>query len=306
MARSAAAGMSATTAGQPPRSRFEVGNVRRERVLIAGGVSVGKFDLVPAILEELGVAVHFRQVRMKPGKPLLFGTKGDTLVFGLPGNPVSAFVCFELFVRPALRVLAGHADPGPVTTIASARGRHRGDERPADVSPREARTRRRGLFGAAAAVVRRARTSAACNQPTRSWRSRPATRASPPGSWLLLCCSRLTAETAEARREEQNDEAVLRFHSVFSAVGLCGLCGESSSGRTPDASRVPAGGRCPACSCGRRSSRSISARSVSSRSCRGCRSCAPMCRGGGATRRVPRRVRLQRAGDATGSASRTR
>jgi molybdopterin molybdotransferase len=53
---------------------------------------------------------------MKPGKPLLFGTKGRTLVFGLPGNPVSAFVCFELFVRPALRVLAGHSDPGPVTT----------------------------------------------------------------------------------------------------------------------------------------------------------------------------------------------
>ena len=85
-------------------------------LLIAGGVSVGKYDLVPAVLEELGVAVHFRQVRMKPGKPLLFGTKGDTLVFGLPGNPVSAFVCFELFVRPALRVLSGHSDPGPLTT----------------------------------------------------------------------------------------------------------------------------------------------------------------------------------------------
>jgi molybdopterin molybdotransferase len=84
--------------------------------VIAGGVSVGKFDLVPAVLEELGVAIHFRQVRMKPGKPLLFGTKDRTLVFGLPGNPVSAFVCFELFVRPALRVLAGHANPGPITT----------------------------------------------------------------------------------------------------------------------------------------------------------------------------------------------
>jgi molybdopterin molybdotransferase len=52
---------------------------------------------------------------MKPGKPLLFGTKDQTLVFGLPGNPVSAFVCFELFVRPALRALAGHAEPGPRT-----------------------------------------------------------------------------------------------------------------------------------------------------------------------------------------------
>lgn len=84
-------------------------------VLIAGGVSAGKFDLVPGVLEELGVTAHFHKVRMKPGKPLLFGTRGDTLVFGLPGNPVSALVCFELFVRPALRKLAGHADPGPRT-----------------------------------------------------------------------------------------------------------------------------------------------------------------------------------------------
>ncbi len=85
-------------------------------VLIAGGVSVGKFDLVPAVLEELGVAIRFRQVRMKPGKPLLFGTLGETLIFGLPGNPVSAFVCCELFVRPAIRNLAGHVNPGVVTT----------------------------------------------------------------------------------------------------------------------------------------------------------------------------------------------
>jgi len=82
-------------------------------VVVAGGVSVGAFDLVPEVLTELGVAVHFRQVRMKPGKPLLFGTRGQTPVFGLPGNPVSAFVCFELFVRPALRKMLGHADPGP-------------------------------------------------------------------------------------------------------------------------------------------------------------------------------------------------
>jgi len=82
-------------------------------ILIAGGVSAGKFDLVPGVLAELGVTAHFHKVRMKPGKPLLFGTRGDTLVFGLPGNPVSALVCFELFVRPALRKMAGHADPRP-------------------------------------------------------------------------------------------------------------------------------------------------------------------------------------------------
>ena len=144
------AATTATAPRRPSASALATANV----VVIAGGVSVGKFDLVPAILEEQGVAIHFRQVRMKPGKPLLFGTKGDTLVFGLPGNPVASFVCFELFVRPALRVLAGHANTAPVRDIAAARGGLRGDERPADVSPREARSRRRGLRGAAAAVAR--------------------------------------------------------------------------------------------------------------------------------------------------------
>jgi molybdopterin molybdotransferase len=84
-------------------------------LLLAGGVSAGKFDLVPGVLQELGVEPHFHKVRMKPGKPLFFGTKGGTLVFGLPGNPVSAFVCFELFVRPALRIMAGDPEPGPRT-----------------------------------------------------------------------------------------------------------------------------------------------------------------------------------------------
>ena len=85
-------------------------------LLLAGGVSAGDFDFVPGVLEELGVTARFHKVRMKPGKPLLFGTCGDVLVFGLPGNPVSAFVGFELFVRPALRVLAGHESPGPSVT----------------------------------------------------------------------------------------------------------------------------------------------------------------------------------------------
>ncbi len=82
-------------------------------VILSGGVSAGKFDLVPGVLEELGVVAHFHKVAMKPGKPLFFGTRGATLVFGLPGNPVSSFVCFELFIRPALRSLSGHADPAP-------------------------------------------------------------------------------------------------------------------------------------------------------------------------------------------------
>ncbi len=88
-------------------------------LLLSGGVSAGKLDLVPAVLRESGVAAHFHKVEMKPGKPVFFGTAqrmsgGEpTLVFGLPGNPVSVLVCFELFVRPALRRLCGHAHPGP-------------------------------------------------------------------------------------------------------------------------------------------------------------------------------------------------
>lgn len=82
-------------------------------LIVCGGVSVGKYDLVPDVLKSLGVEIHFHTVRMKPGKPLLFGTKGDTLVFGLPGNPVSAAVGFELFVRPAIDIMCGRTDPGP-------------------------------------------------------------------------------------------------------------------------------------------------------------------------------------------------
>lgn len=110
------------------REGIEVSDV----VLIAGGVSVGDFDLVPDVLKELGVTFHVRQVRMKPGKPLLFGTTpAGKLVFGLPGNPVSAFVCFELFVRPALRILGGHAQAGPRTIrLPAAAGMAESNDRP--------------------------------------------------------------------------------------------------------------------------------------------------------------------------------
>jgi molybdopterin molybdotransferase len=81
--------------------------LRSAVLMLSGGVSAGKLDLVPDVLRGLGVEAHFHKIRMKPGKPLFFGTRGETLVFGLPGNPVSSFVCFELFVRPALRRLRG-------------------------------------------------------------------------------------------------------------------------------------------------------------------------------------------------------
>jgi len=79
----------------------------------SGGVSVGPHDLVRSILAKLGVEEDFWGVAVRPGKPLAFGARGATLVFGLPGNPVSSLVAVELFVRPALLALQGAADPGP-------------------------------------------------------------------------------------------------------------------------------------------------------------------------------------------------
>lgn len=76
-------------------------------VLIGGGVSVGEYDYVKDVLEKLGVKKSFWKVRQKPGKPLFFGKKGNTLVFGLPGNPFSALCCFYEYVRPALLKMAG-------------------------------------------------------------------------------------------------------------------------------------------------------------------------------------------------------
>ncbi|HKD94798.1 MAG TPA: gephyrin-like molybdotransferase Glp [Gaiellaceae bacterium] len=82
-------------------------------LVTSGGVSVGEHDLVRAVERELGVEERFWRVSIKPGKPVSFGVRGDTLVFGLPGNPVSSLVGCELFVKPALRALQGIPDPLP-------------------------------------------------------------------------------------------------------------------------------------------------------------------------------------------------
>jgi len=94
-------------------------------LLLSGGVSAGKLDLVPAVLEAEGVNPVFHKVFMKPGKPLFLGTLGRRLVFGLPGNPVSTFAGFELFVRPALRALMGYDDPLPRVVTARLQQAHR-------------------------------------------------------------------------------------------------------------------------------------------------------------------------------------
>src|ERR687898_304404 len=81
-------------------------------VVTSGGVSVGEKDLVKGTMLEIGVEQVFWGVKFKPGKPLFFGVREGASVFGLPGNPVSAMVCFELFVRPALVKMMGRQDSG--------------------------------------------------------------------------------------------------------------------------------------------------------------------------------------------------
>ena len=106
------------------RSALEVA-LAADVVVTSGGVSVGPHDLVRRVEAELGVEEVFWRVAVKPGKPIAFGVRERTLVFGLPGNPVSALVGFELFVKPAVRALQGVPDPLP----RFERGRLRGARR---------------------------------------------------------------------------------------------------------------------------------------------------------------------------------
>jgi molybdopterin molybdotransferase len=91
-----------------------------DMLVSSAGVSVGDLDLVRAALEKLGAELHLWQVSMRPGKPITFGSLRGRPLFGLPGNPVSAMVTFELFVRPALRKMLGHADLDRPRIVARA------------------------------------------------------------------------------------------------------------------------------------------------------------------------------------------
>jgi len=77
-------------------------------VLLTGGVSMGDFDFVPKVLKELGVEIKFKSIAAQPGRPTVFGTRNRQFIFGLPGNPVSSFVQFELLVKPLVYQLSGH------------------------------------------------------------------------------------------------------------------------------------------------------------------------------------------------------
>src|SRR5262249_44100126 len=91
---------------------------RSDLIITSGGVSVGEYDLVKDIMREQGV-IDFWRVNLRPGKPLAFGRLGGTPLLGLPGNPVSAAVTFELFARPVLRKMQGF--PSLLRPVVQAR-----------------------------------------------------------------------------------------------------------------------------------------------------------------------------------------
>jgi molybdopterin molybdotransferase len=83
--------------------------LKADVLVLSGGVSMGKYDLVEAVLKALGAEFYFDAVAMRPGKPAVFGRCGETFVFGLPGNPISTMVTFELFATAAIDLLSGTA-----------------------------------------------------------------------------------------------------------------------------------------------------------------------------------------------------
>src|SRR5262249_2003471 len=105
-------GVSATAVEHGRDDRKSLGaaikrGIKNHVLIISGGVSVGEHDLVKEALYELETKIEIWRVEVNPGKPFLFGTVGECFVFGLPGNPVSAFVTFLQFVRPAILRMMG-------------------------------------------------------------------------------------------------------------------------------------------------------------------------------------------------------
>jgi molybdopterin molybdotransferase len=93
--------------------------LREDILVLSGGVSMGKYDLVESVLKSLGAEFFFDAVAVRPGKPAVFGRRRDTFVFGLPGNPVSTMVTFQLFVTPAIDILGG-AQPRPLPFLEAS------------------------------------------------------------------------------------------------------------------------------------------------------------------------------------------
>ncbi len=93
--------------------------LREDILVLSGGVSMGKYDLVESVLKGMGAEFFFDAVAIRPGKPTVFGRCRNTLVFGLPGNPVSTMVTFQLFAIPAIDILSGTL-PRPLPLLEAA------------------------------------------------------------------------------------------------------------------------------------------------------------------------------------------
>ena len=137
----------------PDRLEETIAGVRRAReagadvLLTAGGASVGDYDLVQPALAAEGLALSFWKVAVRPGKPLLLGRLGAMRVLGLPGNPVSAYVCAVLFLVPLIRRLSGRRDVAPRARAGRARPRPAGQRRARRLHARDARAARRRHAG---------------------------------------------------------------------------------------------------------------------------------------------------------------
>ena len=96
--------------------------LQRDVLVVSGGVSMGDLDLVPDGLRTCGVDILFEKVAIKPGKPTVFGRRGDTFVFGVPGNPVSTLIIAEMLLVPAIRAMMGYERPRPQSVEAELEG----------------------------------------------------------------------------------------------------------------------------------------------------------------------------------------
>jgi molybdopterin molybdotransferase len=112
------------------RAALSAAALEADLAIVSGGVSAGDFDFVPAVLESLGFATIFRGLAMRPGMPALLARRGSKLVYGMPGNPVSAFVNFEVLVKPLLRRLSGlaYVPPAARVRLMAEKSRREGDK----------------------------------------------------------------------------------------------------------------------------------------------------------------------------------
>ncbi|MXX98401.1 MAG: molybdopterin molybdotransferase MoeA [Gammaproteobacteria bacterium] len=101
------------------KAAFETASLEHDVIITSGGVSVGEADYSKSVFEAVG-EINFWKIAMKPGRPLAFGTIGDKLYFGLPGNPVSVMTTFYIFVQPALKKMAGENEQMPLEIKATA------------------------------------------------------------------------------------------------------------------------------------------------------------------------------------------